>query len=64
MRMSRIPFHRVNWPTSIFLMLTLLVAITGVPLYLWSFGLDWFLISLGDSIGDQNTGGTETVTIL
>ena len=27
-------------------MLTLLVAITGVPLYLWSFGLDWFQASL------------------
>jgi stearoyl-CoA desaturase (delta-9 desaturase) len=40
--MSRIPFHRVNWPTSLFLMLTLLVAMTGVPWYLWRFGLDWF----------------------
>src|SRR4051794_40528114 len=38
----RIPFHRVNWPTSIFLMTTLLVSLTAVPVYLWQFGIDWF----------------------
>lgn len=38
----RIPFHRVNWPTSIFLMSTLLVSLTAVPVYLWHYGIDWF----------------------
>lgn len=32
------PFHRVNWPTSIFLMGTLSATLIGVPLYLWQFG--------------------------
>src|SRR6266496_2387164 len=41
-----IPSHRINWPTSIFLMLTLLVALIGVPIYLWRFGLDWFQAAL------------------
>jgi stearoyl-CoA desaturase (delta-9 desaturase) len=27
-------------------MITLLVALTGVPLYLWHFGLDWFQVAL------------------
>src|SRR5262245_27294756 len=40
--MLRSHFHRINWPTSLFLMLTLLVALVGAPLYLWHFGLDWF----------------------
>ena len=44
--MSRIPFHRVNWATSLFLALTLLIAVIGVPLYLWQFGLDWFQVVL------------------
>jgi len=43
---SRIPFHRVNWPTSIFLMTTLLVSLTAVPVYLWHYGLDWFQVVL------------------
>src|SRR4051794_36702327 len=40
--MFRIPFHRVNWPTSIFLITTMIVALTAVPIYLWNYGLDWF----------------------
>ena len=44
--MTRIPFDRINWPTSLFLMITLLVAVTGVPVYLWHFGLDWFQAAL------------------
>lgn len=40
--MTKIPFHRVNWPTSIFLLGTLLISLTAVPLYLWHYGLDWF----------------------
>lgn len=44
--MSRIPKHRINWPTSIFLMVTLAVSLTAVPLYIWHFGLDWFQVVL------------------
>ena len=40
--MFRIPAARINWPTSLFLMTTLLVTLTAVPWYLWRFGLDWF----------------------
>jgi len=38
----RIPFPRVNWETSTFLIGTLLLALTAVPAYLWHYGLDWF----------------------
>jgi len=44
--MSRIPFHRINWPTSLFLIITLLTSVTALPVYLWHFGLDWFQIVL------------------
>jgi stearoyl-CoA desaturase (Delta-9 desaturase) len=39
---SRIPFNRVNWITSSFLIGTLFLSLTAVPLYIWHFGLDWF----------------------
>jgi stearoyl-CoA desaturase (Delta-9 desaturase) len=38
----RIPFHRINWTTSSFLIGTVFLTITAVPLYLWYFGIDWF----------------------
>jgi stearoyl-CoA desaturase (delta-9 desaturase) len=41
-----IPFHRVNWKTSAFLIGTLVLTITAVPVYIWQFGLDWFQIAL------------------
>ena len=44
--MSRIPFHRINWPTSLFLAITLLISVTALPIYLWHFGLDWFQVAL------------------
>jgi len=44
--MSRIPFHRINWPTSLFLAITLLISVTALPIYLWHFGLDWFQVVL------------------
>ena len=34
--------HRINWPTSLFLMGTALVTLTVLPVYLWHNGLDWF----------------------
>lgn len=42
----RIPFRRVNWVTSIFLIGTAFVALTCVPLYLWRYGIDWFQFAL------------------
>jgi stearoyl-CoA desaturase (delta-9 desaturase) len=38
----RIPFPKVNWITSSFLIGTLFLSLTAVPLYIWHFGLDWF----------------------
>src|SRR5439155_23342330 len=42
----RLPLDRINWITSSFLIGTLVMALTGVPLYLYYFGLDWFQIAL------------------
>ncbi len=42
----RIPFEKVNWLNSSFLIGTLLLTLTAVPLYLWHFGLDWFQVAL------------------
>ncbi len=44
--MFRIPVHRINWPTSLFLFLSLLTTLTAVPAYLWFYGLDWFQVAL------------------
>jgi stearoyl-CoA desaturase (Delta-9 desaturase) len=41
-----IPFKRVNWLISSFLISTLFLSITVAPLYLWFFGIDWFQITL------------------
>ncbi len=43
---SRIPFERVNWITSSFLIGTLVLSLTAVPAYIWHFGIDWFQIAL------------------
>lgn len=44
--MHRIPFDRVNWITSSFLIGTALIALVGVPIYLWQVGIDWFQFAL------------------
>src|SRR5437773_915840 len=54
---SRIPFHRVNWLTSSFLIGTFVLSITTVPIYLWYFGIGWLLFKLlpqppFDNVGD------------
>ena len=41
-----IPFDRINWITSSFLISTAIVSVTAVPLYLWHYGLDWFQVVL------------------
>jgi stearoyl-CoA desaturase (delta-9 desaturase) len=42
----RLPLDRINWVTSSFLIGTLALTLTAVPLYLWRFGLDWFQVAL------------------
>src|SRR5260370_28884325 len=42
----RLPLDRINWLTSSFLIGTLALALTAVPLYLWFFGLHWFQVVL------------------
>jgi stearoyl-CoA desaturase (Delta-9 desaturase) len=43
---SQIPFQRVNWLISSFLIGTLALTLTAVPLYIWRFGLDSFQVIL------------------
>ena len=45
-RITRFPFERINWTTSSFLIGTLALTLTAVPLYLSFFGLDRFQVSL------------------
>jgi stearoyl-CoA desaturase (delta-9 desaturase) len=40
--MKRIPWHCVNWKNSAFLIGTVLLTLTGVPIYVRLVGLDWF----------------------
>ena len=42
----RIPFDKVNWLISSFLIGTLFLSLTAVPAYIWFFGIDWFQIGL------------------
>lgn len=42
----RLPLDRINWVTSSFLIGTLFLALTAVPIYLCFFGLDWFQVAL------------------
>ena len=42
----RLPLDRINWTTSGFLIGTLALTLTAVPLYLYHFGLDWFQVAL------------------
>ena len=41
-----IPFDRVNWFTSSFLVITFFVTLIGVPIFLLNFGLHWILTLL------------------
>jgi len=43
---SKIPFDRINWTTSIFLIATFFTALIGTPIYIAYFGVDLFQISL------------------
>jgi len=39
----RIPFRRVDWINTAFLVGIILFAILAVPVYLWNHGIDWFI---------------------
>ncbi len=43
---KNIPFNRVEWVTSGFLIFTALLTFTAVPAYLYHFGWDWFLFGV------------------
>jgi len=43
---KNIPFKRVEWVTSGFLILTAILTVTAVPYYLWTYGWDWFLFGV------------------
>src|SRR5712675_3493009 len=42
----RLPLERINWLTSSFLIGTAALTLTGLPLYLWFFGLNWFQLAI------------------
>jgi stearoyl-CoA desaturase (Delta-9 desaturase) len=39
----------VNWITSSFLIGTALIAVIGLPIYLFKFGIDWFQFACSSS---------------
>jgi len=43
---KNIPFNRVEWVTSGFLITTAILTITAVPWYFWTYGWDWFIFGL------------------
>jgi stearoyl-CoA desaturase (delta-9 desaturase) len=42
----RIPSDRINWTNSSFLIGTTIVTLTGVPYYLWHYGVDAFQVAM------------------
>ena len=46
MEILSLPRHRINWITSSFLIGTVLLTVTGLPVYLWFFGLTWFHVGM------------------
>lgn len=43
---KNIPFNRVEWVTSSFLIITAILTFTAVPAYFYFFGWDWFLFAV------------------
>jgi stearoyl-CoA desaturase (delta-9 desaturase) len=41
-----IPFNRVEWVTSGFLITTAFLTVTAVPWYFWTYGWDWFIFAV------------------
>jgi len=44
--MTRLRLNLVNWPNSLFLVGTLALTLTAMPLFVWRHGLDWFQVVL------------------
>lgn len=44
--MAQISWKLVNWPNSLFMFGTLLLALFALPVYGWHYGLDWFHLLL------------------
>lgn len=40
---QKIPYSRVDWTNTVFLVAITLLAVIAAPIYLWNHGLDWFL---------------------
>lgn len=43
---SKFPFDRINWTSSIFLIVTFFAALIGTPAYILHYGIDWFQVGL------------------
>ena len=46
MMFKNIPFNRVEWVTSSFLIITAILTFTAVPAYFYFFGWDWFIFGV------------------
>jgi stearoyl-CoA desaturase (delta-9 desaturase) len=46
MKILSLPVERINWVNSSFLIGTAFLTVTGLPLYLWFFGVDWFHVGM------------------
>jgi stearoyl-CoA desaturase (delta-9 desaturase) len=44
--MPHFRLNTVNWPNSLFLVGTLVLSLTAVPIFIWQQGLDWFHVVL------------------
>ncbi len=42
----KLPLDRINWVSSIFLIVTFFTALIGTPIYIYHFGIDFFQIAL------------------
>jgi stearoyl-CoA desaturase (Delta-9 desaturase) len=38
----RLPYDRIDWTTSSFLIGTFFLTLIALPIYLWFSGVDWF----------------------
>ena len=42
----KLPLDRINWLSSVFLIVTFFTAVIGTPIYIHHFGLDFFQVAL------------------
>ena len=43
--MPRLPWQKIDWTNTAFLLGTLLITLTAVPAYIWHYGLAWFHVA-------------------